>query len=430
MDRPPSKIKQEYTDEIRVIEANIKDFANGTAPTELYKYNQEKLDKLAERYQNNEQLGTARYKLYELQALIYYFQNKDDEALDFINHAIDVKGASYKRAEQLIETIKSEPAEPLNISRTNTVNTTNQKIPLELQFLIKSYKTNAIIMGVISILTFYFIPFAVFYFIIASKIKPEELPNRNQLKWAAILGLPLSLGLIPLLVDIEFWRLNRKLKEFDKKGPEAFKSDEEFLAGEPKRKKRSRRALIVLLSITAIFVVLIVVAIVSSSSDTNTDSGSFLNSESVTPYTSAQHGFTVSFPGFPTTEKSNIDVEGVSVPYTYYSKEIDNGNKFYATQVVEYPASDFDFTGQERGSLDGSINGMAQGEGITLVTSSNNATFLGYPSASATFKASSDGQTYDMYTVNFLKGNNLYVLMTAGETKASFDNFVSSFRLN
>lgn len=426
----PEKEHQIFTDEVKVIEANLKDIANGNAPQELFEYSQNKINKLAERFEDNEKLGKARYKLYELQALLYYFQNRDDDALEFIEQAVETKGATYKRAEHLIETIKSEPAKPQNISRTDTVNTTNQKIPLELQFLIKSYKTNAIIMGVISILTFYFIPFAVFYFIVASKIKPDELPNRKQLKWAAILGLPLCLGLIPLLVDIEFWRLNRKLKEFDEKGPEAFKSDEQYLVDEPRRKKRSRRALIVLLSIIAIFVVLIVVAIVSSSSDTTTDSGSFLNSESVTPYSSAEHGFVVSFPGFPTTEHDSLDVQGVSVPYTYYSKDIDNGSRVYAVQVVQYPVSEFNLSGQERGSLDGSINGTAQTDGFTLVTSSNNGTFRGYPSATATYRYSKDGESGDVYAQNFIKGNTLYVVMTIGESKTTFDNFVESFRFN
>lgn len=113
MDMPTSKLRQEYTEEIKVIEANIKDIASGTAPQELYGYSQNKLDKLAERFQDNERLGAARYKLYELQALLYYFQNRDDDALAFIRQAIEIKGTSYKRAERLIEQIGSTPADTL-----------------------------------------------------------------------------------------------------------------------------------------------------------------------------------------------------------------------------------------------------------------------------------------------------------------------------
>ncbi|MCA9350353.1 DUF4234 domain-containing protein [Candidatus Saccharibacteria bacterium] len=111
MDMPAAKIREEYADEIKVIEANIKDIASGTAPRELYEYSQNKLDNLANRFQDNERLGTARYKLYELQALLYYFQNRDEDALAFIQQAIEVKGSSYKRAEQLIEQIESAPAD-------------------------------------------------------------------------------------------------------------------------------------------------------------------------------------------------------------------------------------------------------------------------------------------------------------------------------
>lgn len=111
MDMPAAKLREEYADEIKVIEANIKDIASGTAPQELYEYSQSKLDNLANRFQDNERLGTARYKLYELQAVLYYFQNRDDDALAFIQHAVEVKGSSYKRAEQLIEQIESAPAD-------------------------------------------------------------------------------------------------------------------------------------------------------------------------------------------------------------------------------------------------------------------------------------------------------------------------------
>ena len=419
------KSRQEYTDEIKVIEANIKDIASGEAPQSLYEHSQNKLDKLAEHFQYNEQLGTARYKLYELQALLYYFQNRDDDALAFIQQAIDVKGSSYKRAEQLIEQLQAEPAEH------NHKMTSDHDLPLELQSLIKGLRTSAIIMAVLSIISIYFIPWGIFYIVLATKLKPEKLPNRKLIKGAAIATLPLCMALIPILVDIEFWRMNRRLKEYEEQGAKAFKSDKDFLTGEPKRKKRNKISLAILLSIIAIFVVLIIVAIVSSSSDsTNSGRGSFLNSEAPTPYTSAQHGFTVNFPGFPTTENSSLDVRGVSVPYTYYSKDIDNGNKSYAVQVVEYPTSDFDLSGQERGSLDGGINGTAQTDGFTLVTSSNSGTFLGYPSATATYRYNKDGEAYDVYSHNFIKGNDMYVLMIIGESKAEFDTFVNSFRFN
>jgi len=150
----------------------------------------------------------------------------------------------------------------------------NNELPLQLQALIKGTRTSAIIMAVISIISVYFIPWAVFYIVLATKLKPEKLPSRKLIKGAAIATLPLCLGLIPILIDVEFWRMNRKLKEFEEQGADAFISDKEFLIGEPKRKKRSKIAWAILLSIIAIFIILIVVAISSSSSDSDTTSGS------------------------------------------------------------------------------------------------------------------------------------------------------------
>lgn len=110
MDMPVTKLRQEYMDDVKVIEAIIKDIANGEAPQTLYELAQKKLDKLAERFQYNEHLGADRYKLYELQALLHYFQNNDDDARGFIEQAIEIKGASYARAEQLIKQIEASPS--------------------------------------------------------------------------------------------------------------------------------------------------------------------------------------------------------------------------------------------------------------------------------------------------------------------------------
>lgn len=251
-DMPPTKLRQEYADEVKVIEANIKDIANGTAPQELYDYSQDKLDKLAERYQYDEHLGAARYKLYELQALLYYFQNRDNDALAFIQEAIKVKGTSYTHAEQLIERIQSAPAMP-----------SSQELPLELQSLIKGTRTSAIIMAVISVISVYFIPWAVFYIILATKLKAESMPNRKLIKGAAIATLPLCFGLIPILIDVEFWRMNRRLKEYEEQGAKAFKANEEFLIVD---KRSSKIAWTILLSLIAIFAIFIIIAIVSSNS--------------------------------------------------------------------------------------------------------------------------------------------------------------------
>ncbi len=149
-------------------------------------------------------------------------------------------------------------------------NPVNNELPLQLQAMIKGTRTSAIIMVIISIISVYFIPWAVFYIILATKLKPENLPSRKLIKGAAIVTLPLCLGLIPILIDVEFWKMNKKLKEYEEVGAKAFISDKEFLIGEPKRKKRNKIAWAILLSIITIFIILIVLAIASSSSDTGT----------------------------------------------------------------------------------------------------------------------------------------------------------------
>lgn len=112
MELPHSKLRQAYTDDIKVAEATIKDLADGEASPELFDYAQKKLDKLAEHYQDSAEIGSARYKMYELQALLYYFQNRDTEALDFVHAAIKTKGSSYARAERLVQKIEASEKQP------------------------------------------------------------------------------------------------------------------------------------------------------------------------------------------------------------------------------------------------------------------------------------------------------------------------------
>lgn len=153
-------------------------------------------------------------------------------------------------------------------------NHVSNELPLQLQALIKGTRTSAIIMAVLSAISIYFIPWAIFYIILATKLKPEKVPNRKLIKGAAIATLPLCTAIIPIFVDIEFWRMNKRLKEYEEVGPKAFISDKEFLTGEPKRKKRSKIAWAILLTIIAIFAVLIIVAVSSGSSNTGSDTGS------------------------------------------------------------------------------------------------------------------------------------------------------------
>lgn len=400
--------------------------------TELEK-EQKKLDKLDHHITSeNYVLSDDDYvNMWELQAVINYASGDIKSSQDII------KEVTQRHRHVVFNTkIANDIAAEFDNSGPVLEDTSQQHssdaLPLQLQAYIKGLRTSAIIMTVLSILSFYFIPWAVLYIVVATKLKPENLPNRKLIKGTAIATLPLCIAIIPILVNIEFWKMNNRLKQFEDLGSKAFISDKQFLAEEPTRKKNSKIVWTILLILVAIFGFLLVLAIVSGDSDSTSTNNqdSFLKNERVEPYTSAEHGFKVNFPGFPVTESSNSDVDGKPVPSTTYTKEIDNGNKAYLVQAVEYPPSDFVFTGNERGALDGAINGSAQSDDVTLVTSTNNGVTQGYPSASATFKTTIDGQTYDMYTLNILKGNTLYVLMTIGENKETFDSFANSFSFN
>jgi cytoskeletal protein RodZ len=90
------------------------------------------------------------------------------------------------------------------------------------------------------------------------------VPNRKLIKGAAIAGLPLCLGVIPIIIDIEFWKMNKKLKEYEELGAEAFVSDEQWLKDGSKRKRGSRIALSILVAILIIFALLILVAVLEN----------------------------------------------------------------------------------------------------------------------------------------------------------------------
>ena len=101
MQLPHSNTRQAYVDQIKIIEANLKGATSSENDEVLLSQVQKRLDALAEKYQYSKELGTAIYKLYELQALVHYFNGKDDTALDFINQAIETRGDNYGRAEKL-----------------------------------------------------------------------------------------------------------------------------------------------------------------------------------------------------------------------------------------------------------------------------------------------------------------------------------------
>ena len=141
-------------------------------------------------------------------------------------------------------------------------------------------------------------------------------------------------------------------------------------------------------------------------------------------FNSVEHGFRVDFPGFPTVEDKNLEINGTSIPYTMYFKSSPN-------ESGEYLAAVEDFTGMTidvKRALEGGVNGMVQNiEGAELV-SSGYSTFLGHESIDAHYTAPLNGLSLDGYTTLFMKEQNLYILGTIGVTKAEFDEFVGTFQ--
>ena len=112
MNLPQSKTRSVYVNQIKIIEASLKDATSVEDNKERLPQVQKSLDILAEKYQYNKELGTAIYKLYELQALVHYFNGNDEDALNFINQAIKTKGEDYSRAEKLKSQLLAKTHKP------------------------------------------------------------------------------------------------------------------------------------------------------------------------------------------------------------------------------------------------------------------------------------------------------------------------------
>ena len=122
MELPVSKNKVAYTKAVNLLQAELQtetEEGKQLTATQLAHF-QTKLDAIAEKYQDDEQLGASLYKLYELQALLHYFRHDDDAAVQFINYAITARGESYPKAERLLERLNKAQAsdDPNNLTKT------------------------------------------------------------------------------------------------------------------------------------------------------------------------------------------------------------------------------------------------------------------------------------------------------------------------
>lgn len=69
---------------------------------------QERLVEIAEKYQDDESIGNERYRIYELQALIHFYQDDLSEAVELLDSAQAIYGGSYAYATDLRQKIVSE----------------------------------------------------------------------------------------------------------------------------------------------------------------------------------------------------------------------------------------------------------------------------------------------------------------------------------
>ena len=60
MELPHSKTRQNYIEQVKVIETNLKDATSGKIDHALLSQAQKRLDALASKYQYSEEIGTAR----------------------------------------------------------------------------------------------------------------------------------------------------------------------------------------------------------------------------------------------------------------------------------------------------------------------------------------------------------------------------------
>jgi hypothetical protein len=146
MHLPESAKHDKYRKDIAHIEHAIKTITQKGYDEHSFSHVQSQLDQVAETYQYDEALGTLRYKMYELQALIHYFLGRDDEALSFIDQAIDMRGESYPKAENMIAQIQDQP------TTTATASTKHNKL-VGLEGWLALYIVGLGITGIVTIIS-------------------------------------------------------------------------------------------------------------------------------------------------------------------------------------------------------------------------------------------------------------------------------------
>lgn len=117
--------RKTYTEQIdKIINSLDKDITDSSTLDDT----QVELDRLADKYRFDEDLGTARYKLYQAQAMIHERVGNNEEALIWIIESEKVRGERYSFSEEFIDRLDQQPY--------FTPKTTQQKIASVLRWII------------------------------------------------------------------------------------------------------------------------------------------------------------------------------------------------------------------------------------------------------------------------------------------------------
>lgn len=195
----------------------------------------------------------------------------------------------------------------------------------------------------------------------------------------------------------------------------------------------------IFLTISVIGVLVILVLIVSGLENTSTTNNSSTNggTNQITkdnngwqPFTSVEHGFTVSFPKYPTTERIPEEkINGISYSGVQYVSTPDNDTG-YLVQVADYDIIPTDY--DNKTGLEGMVNGITS-DGSNTLTGSTFAKFQGYDAINFTL-TSKDG--YYGRGVAFVRNDLIkvkaFILMLFKKSNNFFEynNFINSFRFN
>ena len=94
-------ILNKYRTEVDALENKIYRTAESEFQKESFQVHQDELDRIDSKYIKMAQISDERHKLYELQALIYYYMGEDSLARRLVDHAIKARGEPYARAEEI-----------------------------------------------------------------------------------------------------------------------------------------------------------------------------------------------------------------------------------------------------------------------------------------------------------------------------------------